>query len=177
MLRYFGMNFLLDLYHYYNERLSQALMSGFNKEGHKYHWLYEELAYRTDCVMQTHLALEALPAFLIHATPEEAFGYMHGMTSRWFRDETASKAPKGEDGQCYFYSDECQYWKDINDALDAFDEDFDYTAKPIFHIMIVEYVVRCLRLHFFMREKLLKSIDRSKFDGLMKMEARASQSA
>jgi hypothetical protein len=60
MLNYFGISFLVDLQNYYGNRLRQALVSGFDQKDHKYHWLYEELAYRTNCVRQTCFALEAM---------------------------------------------------------------------------------------------------------------------
>ena len=168
MLNYFGISFLLDLQSYYGNRLKQALASGFDKKGHKFHWLYEELAYRTNCVRQTYLALEAMPAFLMQAKPEEAFTYMYGMTTKWFRAEATETASKKDDGSCYFYSDECPYWMELQKSFDAFGTSYDYEAIPLFYVDLAEYVIRSIRLLFFIRESLLRPIDRGKFDELMK---------
>lgn len=177
MLNYFGISFLVDLQNYYGNRLRQALVSGFDQKDHKYHWLYEELAYRTNCVRQTCFALEAMPAFLMHAKSEDAFTYIYGMTTKWFRAEATKAAPKRDDGTCYFYSDECPYWTDLQVSFDLFGNNYDYDTLPVFYVDLVEYVICSVRLHFFIRESLLRPIDRGKFDELMKWNPDFAKSA
>lgn len=177
MLKYFGISFLVNLQSYYGSRLQQALASGFDQKDDKFHWLYEELAYRTNCVRQTTLALEAMPTFLMQAKPEEAFSYIYGLTTKWFRQEATENAPKRDDGSCYYYSGDCSYWMELQASFDLFENGYDYAITPLFYVDLVEYVIRSIRLHFFIRESLLRPIDRGKFDELMKWNPDFAKSA
>ena len=167
MLNYFGLGFLQDLQGYYAERLAQALSSGFEQPDHKYHWLYEELLYRTNCTRQLLLVLNALPQFLDSDKPETAFQYIYGVTLKWFSQESIEGAPRDKDHGCLYFTDACRYWTELDEAFNLLSGDYPYSSKPLFYVDLCEYAIRSIRLHFYIREQLNHAIDRNKFDGLM----------
>lgn len=167
MLNYFGVGFLQDLHGYYADRLALATASGFQHPDNKYHWLYEELWYRTNCCHQLILVLHSLPAFLDPEKPEDAFQHIYGVTLKWFSNEAIEGAPRDEQHGCLFFTDACGYWTELNELFNLFDGDYPYSSKPLFYVDLCEYAIRNIRLHFYIREQLGNAIDRNKFNDLM----------
>lgn len=165
---YYGRPFLIYLYQYYGGRLKQALASGFDHQDHQYFWLYNELLLRVNCLRKTMLELDALPSYMAIGKEEDAFRFAQGMSSSCFSQQALEDAPKSEDGSCVYFSDSCQYWAGVLEALGSFEGDYDYKNLPCFYVDLVEYIIRMLQLHFFVREQLHRPIDRNKFDELMR---------
>jgi hypothetical protein len=167
MLFYYGVELLHKLQTYYTPRLQTALSRGFDAEEHKYHWLYTELCLRVQVLQQSMLFLNALPQFMKEDDTDSAFRYVISYASDWFRNGAIGETPKEDDAKSPFYADDNPYWADVNEALEHFDRDYKVKLLPMLYVDLCEYVVRCVRFLFHIREHCVHAIDKDKFDALM----------
>ena len=170
MLCYYGIELLQQLQDYYRHRLQMAQSRGFMEQGHKFYWLYEELLLRTQLLRQTMLYLDALPKFMNENDTDAAFQYVISYGSDWFRKNAIGESPQTTDGKSELYSDSDPYWSDVVEAMDNFGTDYNVKVLPLLYIDLCEYVVRCVRFLFHVREHYAHAIDKEKFDELMKRD-------
>ena len=170
MMYFYGKDLLNKLCNYYGNRLRTAKEHGFEEPSAKYNWLYLELDFRVKLLRQVRLFLDALPEFLTHCTEDSAMQYVVGLTSPWFTEKYIDKLPSEESGGCPYFTNRNPYWTAISEVMDNLDTDTDFTVLPMFYLLLSEYVIRNLRLYFYLRERQYKPIDREKFDELMTLD-------
>lgn len=81
----YGSDLLKQIYAAYLERYQKALERGYDVEGKRYHWLYNELLCRVQRLREALLYMEALPHFLSGADEIMQLQYIMGYTSRLFQ--------------------------------------------------------------------------------------------
>ena len=167
MMLFYGKDLLDKLSVYYGERLRTAKEYGFEAPDAKFNWLYLELDFRVKLLRQVRLFLNVLPEFLTNSTEDAAMQYVVGFTSPWFTEKYIGNLPSDKEGGCVYFHDSNPYWAAISEVMDNMDTDSDFSVLPMFYLTLCEYVIRNLRLYFFLREQLYKPIDREKFDELM----------
>ena len=177
MVDYLGLEFLDDLKSHYQRRLSLAIEKGYTEVGNQYYWLYEELQIRVLTVSQVKRFLLALPVFMVHATEEQIFQYVMGYATAFFKPDIMGEIPRDAQDQHPYFNDNNPYWIQMNEALDAMGPKYDTTLLPLLYIDLSEFVVRSVRLYYYIREHEIHAIDRGKFDQLMKLTGAFASSA
>lgn len=146
---------------YYSERYSKAIARNYNNPDSKYHWLYKELSERVTTLSSAKLFLEALPLFMKEdETCERSLSYATSFIADLFKDIPCEKLL--QEGN--------PYWDDFMEAVENIDRKAELAFQsqvPQFYLALCEYVVRCIRLYFYVREKVICAIDRDKFDSVM----------
>lgn len=177
MMFLYGTELLDKLSVYYGNRLRTAKEHGFESPDAKYNWLYQELSFRVKMLRQVRAFIQVLPEFLTHCNEDTAIKYAVDFTSPWFSEKYIGELPSNADGSCPYFTDSNPYWAAISEVMDSIDTDTDFTVLPMFHLTLCEYVIRNLRLYFYLRERQFKPIDRNKFDSLMMLDANLRSSA
>ena len=77
----YGSDLLKQIYAAYLERYQKALARGYDAEGERYHWLYNELLCRVQRLKEALLYMEALPHFLNGTDEDHALQYIMGYRS------------------------------------------------------------------------------------------------
>lgn len=168
---YFGIDLLQRLRQYYESRLAQALSKGFDQPGAQYYWLFQELEYRASTLRRLMAMLDVLPEFMCRQTPDQIFAMVIGHTTSWFSNDNLGEQPRDGEGNCVYYQDTNHYWMDMREAMDRFTLDYDYKRLSTFYIDLVDYIVKAVRLYFFIRENQFRPIDRGKYDELVGIKA------
>lgn len=177
MLAYFGPELLQEVRAYYAPRLQMAMERGFTETGSQYNWLYEELRYRVLTIDQVLRFIEVLPKFMVHATEEQIFQYVMGYATAFFKPEMIGEIPRDNQDQHPYFNDDNPYWIQMNEALDSMGPTYDMNLLPLLYIDLSEYIVRSVRLYYYIREHEIHAIDRGKFDQLMKRSGSLASSA
>lgn len=165
MLDYYGTELLKNLKDYYAGRLSQAVKNGYDRDGNKYKWLYDELKQRVLIIRQTLMFIDTLPLFIREESDEEKlFSYVYAYTDSLF-----SPGELGEKGknQSPYFSDENPLWIDMQEALKETDEFGKPELLPVLYLNLSEYVVRSIRMYLKIREDQSYAIDKNRFDELI----------
>ena len=158
-----------DQYAAYLERYQKALERGYDVEGERYHWLYNELLCRVQRLREALLYMEALPHFLSGADEDHALQYIMGYTSRLFRPENIGSCERDENQEHPFFRDSNPYWRELQEAMDAFNDPEILSNRPLLYVYACELITRAHRLYLQIREVQFRSIDREKFHALMLM--------
>lgn len=169
MLEYLGMEFLEELAAYYRSRYCTALERGFDKESNRYHWLYLELKERLLVIYQLRHFLNVLPAFMSGAEEKQIFKYVMSYSTALFKAEPVTSIKRSEDNVHPFFNNHNPYWCQLREVQDSIDCTYDTANLPLLYIDLCEYSIRCLRLYLQIREQCAPSIDRGKFDAVMKL--------
>ena len=98
---------------------------------------------------------------------EAAISYVVRYTSAWFKRNRIGEFEGTEAGSNPYFKDSNHYWVEFQEVVEAIDTTYDCTLHPLLYVDLCEYVVRCLRLYFFVREMQFKPIDRGNFEALM----------
>lgn len=167
MLEYYGVSLLNELQEYYLPRLNLAEERGYSVQNSKYFWLYEELQQRALMLRQTLLFLESLPRFMRDEDDCQAMGYAVRYVGKLFEGKPIDATQCDAQGTHPFFNDGNPYWRDLQEALERFDNSYDLQNLPMLYVDLCEYVVRAIRMYFHIREAQIKAIDRGKFDTLM----------
>lgn len=171
MAFYFGIGLLQHLKQYYEGRMSLAMSKGFEKTDAQYNWLYLELEHRVLTLRRLLAMLDVLPDFMCRQTEDQIFAMVVGHTSGWFSEATIGEQPHDADGHCPYYQDSNPYWVDLQEAMERFSLDYDFSRLSTFYVDLVEYLVMAVRLYFYIREKQFRPIDRGKYDELVGVRA------
>ena len=177
MLTYFGSELLLEVKSYYALRLLQACERGYTQPGNRYHWLYEELLCRVRILDQALRFIDALPKFMVASTEEQIFQYVMNYATSLFKTDRISSIPRDDQDQHPYFNDRNPYWVQMNEVLDSMGVDYDTTVIPLLYVDLSEYLVRSVRLYLQIRECEIHTIDRSKFDQIMKAAGALPSSA
>jgi hypothetical protein len=177
MLFHFGIELLDKLDGYYGSRYQQARAQGYLQSNSKYYWLYVELELRVKLLRQARMFLDALPQYLIQSGWEPTLGYVVEYTGEWFSEKMLGVLPRDDAGRCTYLSDENPYWNEVQEVTEELNQDSVASVLPLFQITLVEYVVRSIRLYFYLREKQFKAIDREKFNSVMSLDEKLGTSA
>lgn len=165
----YGSDLLKQIYAAYLERYQKALARGYDAEGERYHWLYNELLCRVQRLKEALLYMEALPHFLSGADEDHALQYIMGYTSRLFRPENIGSCERDENQEHPFFRDSNPYWRELQEAMDAFNDPEILSNRPLLYVYACELITRAHRLYLQIREVQFRSIDREKFHALMLM--------
>ena len=165
----YGSDLLKQIYAAYLERYQKALERGYDVEGDRYHWLYNELLCRVQRLREALLYMEALPHFLSGADENHALQYIMGYTSRLFRPENIGSCERDENQEHPFFRDSNPYWRELQEAMDAFNDPEILSNRPLLYVYACELITRAHRLYLQIREVQFRSIDREKFHALMLM--------
>lgn len=172
MLEYYGVSLLNELQDYYLPRLRLAEERGYAVQNNKYFWLYDELRQRVLMLRQTLLFLESLPHFMNDGKDDcQAMQYAVRYTGKLFSEESIDNIPCSAQDIHPFFNDSDPYWRDLQEALENFDNSYDLQNLPMLYVDLCEYVTRAIRLYFHIRERQFKAIDRGKFDALMHLRS------
>lgn len=162
-MKYCQATLFSSLCEYYSERHSKALMREYDQPGSKYHWLYQELAERVTTLSNAKLFMEALPLFMREDEGcEKSLSYVTSYVGELFVGIPCEQLLK--EGNVY--------WDDFMEVQEVINRKAELTFQPQvpqFYLDLCEYVVRCIRLYFYVREKVVCAIDRDKFDSVMDM--------
>lgn len=165
----YGSDLLKQIYAAYLERYQKALERGYDAEGERYHWLYNELLCRVQRLKEALLYMEALPHFLNGTDEDHALQYIMGYTSRLFRPENIGSCERDENQEHPFFRDSNPYWRELQEAMDAFNDPEILGNRPLLYVYACELITRAHRLYLQIREVQFRSIDREKFHALMLM--------
>ena len=166
----YGTDLLKQIQATYQGRFQKALERGFDQEGNPYHWLFAELHTRLQTLREALLYLDALPKFLDTADTDKPYQYLMTFMTRYFSQERIG-ASEDSGAPNPFFQDENPYWKELQDALDAFNDPDLLRDLPLFFIYSCELITRAVRLYFQIRESKFRAIDRSNFDTVMHSSA------
>ena len=177
MLYYYGTDLLNKLDTYYGARFSEARKRGFDSPDAGYHWLYQELDLRVKTLRQTRIFIETMPKYLPSCSADDALRYAMNFSHPWFSPKHLGSLPKDSEGYCIYFTDRNPYWRSYKEVVNVIDYELDFTMPPMVHLVLSEYIVRCLSLYFFLRDRQFRPIDRKKFDSLMAPDDRLDSSA
>ena len=166
VIELYGIDLLTQIQSAYQNRYQLALERGYQQEGNRFFWLYDELHYRLQVLREAILFLNALPPFLQTPDAEKPYKYVIDFFTRYFSQDGIGRSEKQGDDDPYF-GDSNQYWKDFMEAMDKFGDEQLLQNMPLFYVYSCEVVVRAIRLYFHIREGKCHAIDRQKFDALM----------
>ena len=113
--------------------------------------------------------IEALPHFLSGTDEDHAIQYIMGYTSRLFRPENIGPCERDENQEHPFFRDSNPYWRELQEAMDAFNDPEILSNRPLLYVYACELITRAHRLYLQIREVQFRSIDREKFHALMLM--------
>lgn len=169
-MRYLGVEMLDTIQNAYAEGLGLAQQRGYDREGDKYHWLYEELRTRLEAIDQVKRFIKALPLFMSENDAERPLTYVVSYSVEFFTEDRIGKAafPK-EEGTSYF-RDGNPYLEDMNAVLNEFNDKYKFEITPLFYVDLCEYLVRVVRLYLYIREQEFHAIDRANFAQLMQLD-------
>ena len=85
--------------------------------------------------------------------------------------------PRDNQDRHPYFNDDNPYWIQMNEALDSMGPTYDTNLLPLLYIDLSEYIVRSVRLYYYIREHEIHAIDRGKFDQLMKRSGSLASSA
>lgn len=162
----YGTELLTLIQSTYQARFQKALERGYDQQGNRYYWLYDELHIRLQTIREAILFLDALPKFLNTAEDDKMFEYVISFVMRYFSHKSIG-ATDDPEGHNPFFQDQNPYWQDFQEAMDALNEPVLLQSLPLFFVYSSELVVRAIRLYFQIREAKFHAIDRGNFDGLM----------
>ena len=151
----YGSDLLKQIYAAYLERYQKALERGYDVEGERYHWLYNELLCRVQRLREALLYMEALPHFLSGADEDHALQYIMGYTSRLFRPENIGSCERDENQEHPFFRDSNPYWRELQEAMDAFNDPEILSNRPLLYVYACELITRAHRLYLQIRERFL----------------------
>ena len=92
-----------------------------------------------------------------------------GYTSRLFRPENIGSCERDENQEHPFFRDSNPYWRELQEAMDAFNDPEILSNRPLLYVYACELITRAHRLYLQIREVQFRSIDREKFHALMLM--------
>ena len=136
----YGSDLLKQIYAAYLERYQKALERGYDAEGERYHWLYNELLCRVQRLREALLYMEALPHFLSGADEDHALQYIMGYTSRLFRPENIGSCERDENQEHPFFRDSNPYWRELQEAMDAFNDPEILSNRPLLYVYACELI-------------------------------------
>lgn len=136
----YGSDLLKQIYAAYLERYQKALERGYDAEGERYHWLYNELLCRVQRLKEALLYMEALPHFLNGTDEDHALQYIMGYTSRLFRPENIGSCERDENQEHPFFRDSNPYWRELQEAMDAFNDPEILGNRPLLYVYACELI-------------------------------------
>ena len=152
MMTLYGVDLLLQIYAAYLDRYQKALQRGYDAEGERYHWL---------------------PKFLCGVEDDKALQFVFEYTSRLFSPESIGASDHAEGEKHPFFHDGNPYWRDLQEGMEAFNEEEILKNRPLLYVYSCELITRAIRLYLQIRETKFHAIDREKFHGLMQMQKTA----
>lgn len=173
MMTLYGVDLLLQIYAAYLDRYQKALQRGYDAEGERYHWLYQELYARVQTVREAILYLDALPKFLCGVEDDNALQFVFEYTSRLFSPESIGASDHAEGEKHPFFHDGNPYWRELQEGMEAFNDEEILKNRPLLYVYSCELITRAIRLYLQIRETKFHAIDRDKFHGLMQMQKTA----
>ena len=141
VIELYGIDLLTQIQSAYQTRYQLALERGYQQEGNRFFWLYEELHYRLQVLREAILFLNALPPFLQTPEAEKPYKYVIDFFTRYFNQDNIGRSEKQGADDPYF-GDSNQYWKDFMEAMDKFGEEQLLQNLPLFYVYSCEVVVR-----------------------------------
>ena len=92
----YGIDLLHQIHSAYFPRYQLALERGYQQEGNRFFWLYDELHYRLQVLREAILFLNALPPFLQTPEAEKPYKYVIDFFTRYFNQDNIGRS--GEAG-------------------------------------------------------------------------------
>ena len=163
----YGLEFLEKLQRYYGSRLREAQRRGLGDAAAPYHWLYRELEVRVELLAQVKLFLGLVRQYLLYSNVEQTLTFAVEYVVVWFDEKNIGRMPQSVQGGSVYFARENPYWLDIQAAGEKIGRRETGQNSALCAPCICEYVVCCLRLYFYIREKQFRSIDREHFTRLM----------